>query len=70
MMARVMDAEPGMAVYDPCCSSGGLLIKCELALDARMKAVGDATYVPLRLFGQKYTPETWAMANMNIISRP
>jgi len=63
----VMDAEPGMEVYDPCCGSGGLLIKCELALDTRMKAAGDGTYAPLKLFGQEYTPETWAMANMNMI---
>ncbi len=67
IMAMVMGAEPGMEVYDPCCGSGGLLIKCELALDARMKAAGNATYAPLRLFGQEYTPDTWAMANMNMI---
>ncbi len=30
IMAKIMDAEPGMEVYDPCCGSGGLLIKCEL----------------------------------------
>ncbi len=67
IMARVIDTEPGMEVCDPCCGSGGLLIKCELALDACMKAVGDATYAPLKLYGQEYTPETWAMANMNMI---
>jgi len=67
IMAMVMDAEPGMEVYDPCCGSGGLLIKCELALDTRRKAEGNGAYAPLRLFGQEYTPETWAMANMNMI---
>jgi len=67
IMAMVMDAEPGMEVYDPCCGSGGLLIKCELALDTRRKTAGSGTYAPLKLFGQEYTPETWAMANMNMI---
>jgi len=36
-MAKVMDAEPGMEVYDPCCGSGGLLIKCEIAMEEKRK---------------------------------
>jgi len=32
VMARILDPEPGMTVYDPCCGSAGLLIKCQLAL--------------------------------------
>ncbi|MCS1411609.1 MAG: Type I restriction enzyme EcoKI M protein [Verrucomicrobia subdivision 3 bacterium] len=67
IMARVMDPEPGMAVYDPTCGSGGLLIKCELAMEAKMKAAGQENDAPLKLFGQEYVPETWAMANMNMI---
>ncbi len=67
IMARVMDAEPGMEVYDPCCGSGGLLIKCEIAMEEKMKAKRKRTYAPLRLYGQEYTPDTWAMANMNMI---
>ncbi len=63
IMARVLDPEPGMAIYDPTCGSGGLLIKCELALEAK----GRDSSAPLKLFGQEYTPETWAMANMNMI---
>ena len=31
-MARILEPEPGMSVYDPCCGSGGLLIKCHLRL--------------------------------------
>ena len=45
-----------MEVYDPTCGSGGLLIKCELAMEARMKAAGQARYAPLKLFGQEYVP--------------
>ncbi len=33
VMAKIMEPEPGMAIYDPCCGSGGLLIKCQLALE-------------------------------------
>ena len=34
IMSRVLSPEPGMEVYDPCCGSGGLLIKCEIAMEA------------------------------------
>ena len=90
IMARALECEPGMEVYDPCCGSGGLLIKCELALNERMKEGGTVStegglsspphtpgrtgmsaipskYAPLQLHGQEYVPETWAMANMNMI---
>lgn len=67
IMARVMDPEPGMEIYDPCCGSGGLLIKCELALFDKMKVAKRADLAPVKLYGQEYVPETWAMANMNMI---
>ena len=43
IMALIMDPQPGMGVYDPTCGSAGLLIKCELALDGKMKAAGKKT---------------------------
>jgi len=65
VMARIMDPEPGMMVYDPCCGSAGLLIKCQIALHDKMPRAKRCA--PLQLFGQEYTPNTWAMANMNMI---
>lgn len=67
IMAGIMDPEPGMEIYDPCCGSAGLLIKCQLALEGKMRLRSKSKYAPLRLYGQEYTPETWAMANMNMI---
>jgi type I restriction enzyme M protein len=67
VMARIMNAEPGMEIYDPCCGSAGLLVKCEIVLDEKMNAAGKKKIAPLRLHGQEYVPETWAMANMNMI---
>ncbi len=67
MMAKIMHPEPGMQIYDPCCGSAGLLIKCELALNERMKAEEKQQFQPLTLYGQEYIPQTWAMANMNMI---
>ena len=35
-MSRVLQPEPGMEIYDPTCGSVGLLIKCELAMEAAL----------------------------------
>ena len=64
IMALIMDPQPGMGIYDPTCGSAGLLIKCELALDGKMKAArtlpslsgrgagGEGRrYAPLKLYG-------------------
>ncbi len=67
IMARVLEPEPGMEIYDPCCGSGGLLIKCEIAMEEKMRADHKRAYAPLKLYGQEYIAETWAMANMNMI---
>ena len=67
IMAKIMDAEPGMEVYDPCCGSGGLLIKCELEMEAKMSLRSKDKYAPLQLHGQEFTPSTWAMSKMNMV---
>ncbi|MBS1942194.1 MAG: SAM-dependent DNA methyltransferase [Bacteroidetes bacterium] len=106
IMARVLECEPGMEVYDPCCGSGSLLIRCEVEMEhsvggpsgppinckaEMVHSVGgppgppinpDGTggvpavsggqesppsHAPLHLYGQEYTANTWAMANMNAI---
>ena len=71
LMARILEPEPGMTVYDPACGSGGLLIKCHLRLletygvqeNGRRRLPPD--YAPLRLFGQEINPSTFAIARMN-----
>jgi len=67
VMARIMDPEPGMEIYDPCCGSAGLLVKCEIVLNEKMSLRSKQRFAPLKIYGQEYTPETWAMANMNMI---
>ena len=64
IMSRVLQPEPGMTVYDPCCGSGGLLVKLEIAMEDSAKNKKPA---PLKLYGQEYVADTWAMANMNMI---
>jgi len=63
LMARILDPEPGMEIYDPCCGSGGLLIKCALRL--KEKHGEDTTIEPLRFYGQEILHSTFAMAKMN-----
>lgn len=67
VMAHIMDIEPGMEIYDPCCGSAGLLVKCELVLDETMRLRSKKKYAPAKLYGQENEPGTWAMANMNMI---
>jgi type I restriction enzyme M protein len=67
MMASIMRPEPGMEIYDPTCGSAGLLIKCELEMERLMNLQFKTRYAPLQLYGQEYTPETYAMAWMNMI---
>lgn len=66
IMSRVLAPEPGMEIYDPCCGSGGLLVKCEIAMEEAAKG-RKRSVAPLKLYGQEYTADTWAMANMNMI---
>ena len=67
IMARIMDPGPGMEIYDPCCGSGGLLIKCELEMEAKMSLGSREKYAPLQLHGQEFIPSTWAMSKMNMV---
>jgi type I restriction enzyme M protein len=64
LMSYILDPEPGEEVYDPCCGSGGLLIKCFLRFKAKY---GDTpSTAPLRFYGQENLHPTFAMAKMNM----
>lgn len=63
VIARLIQPQQGEEIYDPCCGSGGLLIKCELELVRREGRVDR----PLKLFGQELTGESFAIARMNMV---
>jgi len=63
LIARLIEPKQGEEIYDPCCGSGGLLIKCELELVRREGKVDR----PLKLFGQELTGESFAIARMNMV---
>ena len=71
LMARILDPQTGMSVYDPACGSAGLLIKCHLRLrETHGMKLNEHSELPkdvapLRLFGQEINPSTFAMSRMN-----
>ncbi len=73
LMARLIEPQPGMTIYDPCCGSGGLLIKCHLRLlethgvDDNGRRKLPSHLKSLNLFGQEINPATFAMARMNAV---
>lgn len=67
LIARIVDPEPGDSIYDPCCGSAGLLIKCQIVHEEKQADTGNLSAAPIQLYGQEYTAGTWAMANMNMI---
>lgn len=64
LMAYILDPQPGIEIYDPCCGSGGLLIKCYLRF--REKYGDDPSIIPLSFYGQEIQHTTFAMAKMNV----
>jgi type I restriction enzyme M protein len=63
LMARLMDPKQGEEVYDPCCGSGGLLVKCQLVLKEKEQKIDR----PLKLHGQELTGSSFAIARMNMV---
>lgn len=64
LMSYILDPEPGDEVYDPCCGSGGLLIKSYQRFKEKYGA--DTSLEPLKFYGQEILPSTFAMAKMNV----
>lgn len=73
LMARILDPQPGMTVYDPCCGSAGLLIKCHLRLlethgeEANGQLRLPADVAPIKVFGQEINASTYALSKMNAV---
>lgn len=63
LMSYILNPEPGIEIYDPCCGSGGLLIKCFLRY--KEKFWKDTSLPPLRFYSQEILHSTFAMAKMN-----
>jgi type I restriction enzyme M protein len=63
LMAHIMRPKPGEEVHDYACGSAGLLIKAQLVA----RELDPTAKIPLKLYGQELTRESYAIAQMNAI---
>ncbi|HVT39845.1 MAG TPA: class I SAM-dependent DNA methyltransferase [Gemmatimonadaceae bacterium] len=63
LMAHIMRPRPGEECHDYACGSAGLLVKLQLV----GKELDPTSNVPLKLYGQELTAESYAVAQMNAI---
>jgi type I restriction enzyme M protein len=61
LLVAILDPQPGEAVYDPACGSGGMLVE---TINGVREAGGDTR--TLRLYGQEVNLTTAAIARMNL----
>jgi type I restriction enzyme M protein len=63
LMAHLMRPKPGEECHDYACGSAGLLVKLQLVA----RDLDPISKVPLKLYGQELTAESYAVAQMNAI---
>jgi type I restriction enzyme M protein len=63
LMAHIMRPKPGEECHDYACGSAGLLVKLQLVT----RELDPTAKVPLKLYGQELTAESYAVAKMNAI---
>jgi type I restriction enzyme M protein len=63
LMAHIMRPKPGDECHDYACGSAGLLVKLQLVA----RELDPTSKVPLKLYGQELTAESYAVAQMNAI---
>jgi len=63
LMAHIMRPRPGEDCHDYACGSAGLLVKLQIVA----RELDPTSRVPLKLYGQELTAESYAVAHMNAI---
>jgi type I restriction enzyme M protein len=63
LIAHMMRPKPGEECHDYACGSAGLLVKLQLVA----RELDPISKVPLKLYGQELTAESYAVAQMNAI---
>ncbi|MBL8224714.1 MAG: N-6 DNA methylase [Chromatiales bacterium] len=63
LMAHILRPRPGEECHDYACGSAGLLVKLQLVA----RELDPTSKVPLKLYGQELTAESYAIAEMNTI---
>lgn len=63
LMGHILRPKPGEECHDYACGSAGLLVKLQLVA----RELDPTSKVPLKLYGQELTAESYAVAQMNAI---
>ena len=63
LMAHILRPRPGEECHDYACGSAGLLVKLQLVA----RELDPTSRLPLKLYGQELTAESYAVAQMNAI---
>ena len=63
LMAHIIRPRPGEECHDYACGSAGLLVKLQLVA----RELDPTSKIPLKLYGQELTAESYAVAQMNAI---
>jgi type I restriction enzyme M protein len=63
LMSHILRPRPGEECHDYACGSAGLLVKLQLVA----RELDPTSKVPLKLYGQELTAESYAVAKMNAI---
>jgi type I restriction enzyme M protein len=63
VLVKILDPQPGMRVYDPCCGSGGMLIYSA----SHIRDANGGSMEDISLYGQERNLNTWAIAEMNML---
>ena len=63
LMAHIVRPKPGEECHDYACGSAGLLVKLQLVA----RELDPTSQMPLKLYGQELTAESYAVAQMNAI---
>lgn len=61
LMTKILKPQPGESIYDPTCGSGGMLIKCLMAVKDEGKE-----WKGMRVYGQELNSLTSSIARMNL----
>ncbi|MEA1993395.1 MAG: class I SAM-dependent DNA methyltransferase, partial [Euryarchaeota archaeon] len=62
LLIEILNPEPKMRVYDPCCGSGGMLVYSAKHLEERGHSASE-----ISLYGQERNLNTWAICKMNML---
>lgn len=62
LLVEILNPQPKMRVYDPCCGSGGMLIYSAVHIREKGHSMDEIT-----LFGQEKNLNTWGICKMNIL---